>query len=920
MPLPGFPFTQSWGFLSLAKDAPSPEEEGDSTSPSTLGHGSSENNAALTSPQETDSHVAETPPNTDAGPNTVVIHDDPESDDDEVLDITKALRAKASLRKPSPTTAASGPPAPGSLAAEAQNRPAPRTSAILRGLGWLTESSDAPTPGSDRISMERSTQVSNDIQTGPDEGIPPRAIQSSLQRQQERQAAKKSKEEKQLERQKIIDLIKGIERRQREGTQAFDDRRRQGSTAPSSRVEVVDLRSPTSVVTKARSVAASSPSRHSRRKREERRRRKEQKSARAGRGANSGALTVESLEETGTSGVDADIFLLTKRVADASSQKPRTQIVTGLESGDVQREYQGYMGPQAQAELADIRRPLPSVPSRIPQTGHNTRSSITAPSRARKCDRCTRMKRPCTYGQPCSRCQIAGVECVYFHNNIRPPRAEPPENQQRITTSRPSNQTESFVDQQYRLSLPQPGFQEPSMTKRQPRIRQPPQPPRSPSYSPSPEPDLSPVDAVPAIDMFGPDQMVQQYVVYRTQKLPIDHNEDPEETRSDYAVRCSEHSKLLHANQQVLARLNKPKKGVMGRSWKYRPGLDEGQVPGLADGRVEYSTGEGVYYDRKKYDVWSVVVVKREDPEAMKVERKIVFECQGEQEDEQGVSEAEEQVEVNTEVQEVEAEVEVEMDAEGDTEMGGENITAETSAETAGESQLAGTTQAATETQPKKDLPWWHHDYYADSDDDENDDDNAEDNTTSPAEKYPYNPPPPIIIPQGTNALDLLSITPTHHSSYTRPNLANIAALEVFLSLTEPKNNYMDDNIHYNFVLKPPQEFEFEKAGLDNAMTRQLFNVIWRPPGNTNTAKYKWEFEEVRVWVEEGKLEGPIDLSDFVVEDGEKGGYFVNKGKKKEVGRAGDVKGKGKAVEQRDGEDGRGVWEGEGEGEASEEE
>lgn len=76
---------------------------------------------------------------------------------------------------------------------------------------------------------------------------------------------------------------------------------------------------------------------------------------------------------------------------------------------------------------------------------------------------------------------------------------------------------------------------------------------------------------------------------------------------------------------------------------------------------------------------------------------------------------------------------------------------------------------------------------------------------------------------------------------------------------------------------------QFEEDGLDQEMTRALFNVTWRPPGDTPTEKYKWEFEELRVWVTETELKGAIDLSDFVVRDGEGDGWVVRKGKKKAV-------------------------------------
>ncbi|KAK4204450.1 hypothetical protein QBC40DRAFT_332534 [Triangularia verruculosa] len=1011
MPLPGFPFAQNWGFPSLNTSAPVPEPEAVDTSPSTLANSSPENNTGQTSPQATSPRSLA---NDGVGSSNVVIID-PNSDDDDVVDISKAIRQKGSLSKPSVPKASSVPPPPGSLAAEAQARPVPKT-LVKKGLGWLESGPNPPAGGIETV-KDTPIQTPDSTPAGSSEGVPPRTVTFSEAPQRECRKTKDTEEEKKRRREKTLKDLAKLERRPVKVPKAFDDGRGQGSLAASSGGSVVDLRSPPSA-SKAGSIAGSVSSRKSRRKREEKRRRKELKKAAqaAGssiaqdvpdrrldsqqdrqprhqpgpaqqsrreshqtraltqpatyqtaesrvvdreiskairhtpitarekaekrlrevkergaqayqRGSNRGALTVESVEEIGIRGADEAISVLEKRLAEAEARKPRTQVVSGLDSGDIQQN----------------PRPSASRPGQAVASA----AAIGPSGRRRKCDRCIRMKRPCSYEQPCSRCQAAGVRCVYFSSDARPRQVERPPYQTAVPGS--SAQAESFVDQQYGLSVPQPGFREPSSPEQQPTIQYRPRPPRSPSYSPSPEPESSPVDTVSAMDAFGPNQMVQQYVVYRTQKLPVVENEDPEETRMDYAIRCSEHSKLAHANQQAMARMNKPKRGVVGRSWKYRPGLEEGQVPGLADARVEYGSKEVEFvwveietrdllavvnlrggekagelrverkatevYVKRRYDVWSVVVVKREDPLAKQVEKRVVFECGGVED--KGVQTDEMEVEV-----EVDAEIEEEAEAAEDIDIMNEaKGTEELPVETVGDSQLTDTTQAEmqhpTETSPKEDLPWWHPDYYADSDDDSGEEDEEDDASLTDA-LPPYVAPAPVILPQGSNALDLLSITTTYHSSYSRPHLANVQALRVFLSLTEPKNNYMNDNIHYYSVLKPTQEFHFEEAGLENSMTRQLFNVTWRPPGNTPTESYKWEFEEVRVWVKETVLQGPIDLSDYVTQDGEQGGYFVNKGKKKDVGRSADLNGKGKAVEDKGREEGVGVFE--EEGDASEEE
>ncbi|KAK4177349.1 hypothetical protein QBC36DRAFT_377721 [Triangularia setosa] len=600
MPPLGFSFPQSWWFLSVDTDVPVPDAGGDDSSPSTLANSSPEYNTGQTSTQAT----------------SLVVPIDSESDDDEVLDITKALRQKASLTKPPYTIAASVPPPPGSLAAEAQARPVPETPVKKRGLGRLNDSSDSPA------------------------GSP--------------------------------NLAKGV----------------------GDRSEITIL------CFQAQSVAAAySSSRHSRCKREERRRRKGLKKA---------SCAERSLP----------------------SQQP---IVQTLESRAIDRE---------------MSRAIRHTP-------------ITAGENAER--------------------RLWGIK--------------------------------ARGEQAYQSSTNMGALM---------------------------------VDFLKETGTSGADEAI-----------------------TVLGKRLSE-AETQKPRTQVTARMNKPKRGPVGRSWKYRPGFDEGQFPGPAGVRVDYGCGQmelfwtevetrglqavvelrdrekgeltvessaaGVH-QRKRYDVWSVVVVKREDPNAQRGEKTLVFECGME---DKGVQTGED--------------MEVDAEVEGDAEMGNG----------IGGSEEADI-QTTTEASPKEYLPSWHRDYYADPN--ESDDDDGGDESTSPfTTVLPYNPPAPLVLPSETNVLDLFSMSHTHPGSYTWPNRANMAALGFLLAIVEPKNNYMNGIIHYHSEFKPTQEFQFEEAGLDNVMTRALFSITWRPPGDAETEKFKWEFEQVRVWAQDTKLEGPIDLGNFVVQ------------------------------------------------------
>ncbi|EAQ91233.1 predicted protein [Chaetomium globosum CBS 148.51] len=131
-----------------------------------------------------------------------------------------------------------------------------------------------------------------------------------------------------------------------------------------------------------------------------------------------------------------------------------------------------------------------------------------------------------------------------------------------------------------------PPFSQPSLSHPQPRALTylPPcrvQQQRS-FHDDSPQPAIPPRESVSALEALGSDRTVIQYVVYRTPRFTVpsgntDEDEDQdqeqliEKIKQSKAIRCSEHFSLQAANSQAAAYQDRPRKGVVGKSWAMVP-------------------------------------------------------------------------------------------------------------------------------------------------------------------------------------------------------------------------------------------------------------------------------------------------------------------------------------------------------------
>jgi len=98
------------------------------------------------------------------------------------------------------------------------------------------------------------------------------------------------------------------------------------------------------------------------------------------------------------------------------------------------------------------------------------------------------------------------------------------------------------------------------------------------------------------------------------------------------------------------------------------------------------------------------------------------------------------------------------------------------------------------------------------------------------------------------------------HGAYTCFRMANKAALRTFLELAKPENSRVEDNLHYQYDIRPNYIDSFQEAVRNEDA---LVEIEWEPP----VGSYKWAFDMMKVWVEQSELKGPVDIGDLVVDE-----------------------------------------------------
>ncbi|KAH6636301.1 hypothetical protein F5144DRAFT_546427 [Chaetomium tenue] len=439
-----------------------------------------------------------------------------------------------------------------------------------------------------------------------------------------------------------------------------------------------------------------------------------------------------------------------------------------------------------------------------------------------------------------------------------------------------------------------PPFSQPSLNHPQPR---------APAYLPPhriqrqrsfdddyPQPAIPPRESVSALEALGPDRTVIQYVVYRTPRFTVpsintdeDEDEDQEQLiekiKQAKAIRCSEHLSLQTANSQAAAYQDRPRKGVVGKSWamvtadsspslttttttsttsppnpnlpqppREQPQPTPQDPPLLYTGRVTYLANamQLFWVATETRDLGGAVmagVAARDMGRAggysnLRVDRAGVQvytrRSAGEETGDEDGGEAgdgEEAGNGEDSPRGNENEKGVESDEPGAAGTGGSNGGHDNTTESAtilpspstgpepnAQNPAVGTTQKGHQQRNQAEAE-------SDSDTSDDSDDEAENNATT---NLP--PPPPPNPPTPPHPLANLHTTTTLHTTHTTLPSANRAALTTFLRLARPTNRAIEDHHHYRYEVEPDMTARFAEAGLGDEGCTAAAELEWDPP------------------------------------------------------------------------------------------
>ncbi|AEO57952.1 hypothetical protein MYCTH_2304806 [Thermothelomyces thermophilus ATCC 42464] len=380
--------------------------------------------------------------------------------------------------------------------------------------------------------------------------------------------------------------------------------------------------------------------------------------------------------------------------------------------------------------------------------------------------------------------------------------------------------------------------------------------------------------------------------------------------RQRRAVRCSEHCSVQAANAQAAGRLDRPRKGVVGKSWAMvrssfsfsssspsssssssssppfstansvaaaAPGSglvppeqaaggageerDEGVL--LYEGRVSYASGEVQFFwvGEEVRDIGGGGGLTgglgrvRVDREAAAVYARKRFDVwsrvvylgkRGEEQAGSGQRQGQGHGHGQGQGQKLVFECAGNEDGEG----GGEKA----SGTSAGGNNMEGTEKEG-ERGSVADAAT------AGNDDDDNDNNNTEPDrarrsssvsSTATVTFTPYATP-----------LDLVEMETRLEGSYTMLHLANRAALAAFLELARPRNRGIDDHHHYQHSVRPEMAARFKEHGLGTPGCASTAELVFEPPA---WRPFRWGFLKLVVEVVQSELRGPVDIGDMVVE------------------------------------------------------
>ncbi|KAK1828451.1 hypothetical protein QBC39DRAFT_333292 [Podospora conica] len=391
--------------------------------------------------------------------------------------------------------------------------------------------------------------------------------------------------------------------------------------------------------------------------------------------------------------------------------------------------------------------------------------------------------------------------------------------------------------------------------RRQPPAPPPPPAPRAPPRS---------IETVPArLGLGGPDRLVFKYSIFRTKPFVPQGVETRESYKVEYLAGAGY---VAHqANEKAQTMYEKPKKGVVGKSFCFVVGpksgarLFEGTVK-FEDGKVQYFwVGEGVVA-LEEAEKGGRLVVDRERVEVVRRKRWDVISVKytRKEEDVEEVEDVQDVQEVQKvqEVQEMERVLVIDCGGGGeDVEMGG------TDDGQGEDGDLWGGTGTPVETADVETVA-------------------ADPVAVDPAAVDPVTVDPvavdtvantttaaaaaAAVVKPTDNQGVLVTDTETqinHHGSFTTLLAAQESALRAFLLIARPEQSQPEEARHHYKYIVVPEYKEHVKNYIDKG---SVFYIEWDPH-----MSFKWSFVRLTVEVFETELTGPLDLSDLIVDGSE---------------------------------------------------
>jgi len=361
--------------------------------------------------------------------------------------------------------------------------------------------------------------------------------------------------------------------------------------------------------------------------------------------------------------------------------------------------------------------------------------------------------------------------------------------------------------------------------------------PHQPKQPQQPQPKRQLRQGLPAEDILSPDSVILQWVVCRTPKFI------PQgcETKHSKAIRGIEYKTLGAANSQAKIQVDRLQKGAIGKSWNYfsnnpqKTIVSEGD--GLFEGQVKFEGGEVQFFwvEEVMRDLSMVTESRRAlrkpallvDPVAAQVYQRSRYDVWS--------------YHIYT----------AEKDDDDDDEEG--KLADEVKNRPGMQSQIAVI------------------DCSGDSSDQEDSDDNVEEveidddggtlrneSTQSDGEDIWALPNP------SPNPLDMITPRMANHGSFTTLELANRAALRIFLKLAKPRDDQPEEDNHfYKYYVLPRYTEVAEEMIANGTHSTRYMEIEWDP----DYTKYKWNFLRLVVQVGEVELKGPMDISDMLADE-----------------------------------------------------